>query len=240
MGTKAASWLSFTKVTLPRVARAAFDEVAPFRPRKVLAEMAATLLPTQSFNRTRTAMLRAAGVRIGTQSLLLGPIIITGNENPCEFLSIGERTLITGPFRVDLGASVKIGNFVQIGHDVTFLTVSHDIGKPNLRAGTRHYAPIEVGDGVWIASRVTVLPGVVIGHGAVVAAGSVVSRDVAPNTLVAGVPARVIRTLSDDGDETASGPCSVRRRLQSALDGEPVNPPPSAAALEADQSYSHR
>jgi maltose O-acetyltransferase len=240
MGTNAASWLSRTKVTLPRFARAAFDEVAPLRPRKVLAELAATLLPTQSFNRTRTAMLRAAGVRIGQHSLLLGPISITGNDNPCDFLSIGERTLISGPFRVDLGACVKIGNSVQIGHDVTFLTVSHDIGSASLRAGTRHYAPIEVGDGVWIASRVTVLPGVVIGRGAVVAAGSVVSRDVLPNTLVAGVPARVIRTLSEDGDESASGPCSRRRRLQNALDGGSVNPAPNAADRATDRSYSHQ
>jgi maltose O-acetyltransferase len=236
MAINAASWLSLT-VTLPRVARAAFDEVAPFRPRKVLAELAATLLPSQSFNRTRTAILRAAGVSVGEHSLLLGPIIITGNDNPCQFLSIGERTLITGPFRVDLGAPVRIGNWVQIGHDVTFLTVSHEIGTASLRAGTRHYAPIEVGDGSWIASRVTVLPGVVIGRGAVVAAGSVVSRDVPENTMVAGVPARVIRTLSEDGAGPASSLRSEKQRLQSTLGDDSVIPPPGAAALGAARSY---
>jgi acetyltransferase-like isoleucine patch superfamily enzyme len=51
---------------------------------------------------------------------------------------------------------------------------------------------------VWIASRVTVLPGVSIGDGSVVAAGAVVSRDVAPNTLVAGVPAKFVRALPVD------------------------------------------
>jgi len=54
---------------------------------------------------------------------------------------------------------------------------------------------VSVEDGAWIAARVTVLPGVTIGRGSVVAAGAVVTRDVPPNCLVAGVPARVLREL---------------------------------------------
>jgi acetyltransferase-like isoleucine patch superfamily enzyme len=56
-------------------------------------------------------------------------------------------------------------------------------------------APITIEDGVWIASRVTLLPGVTVGTGAVVAAGAVVRRDVPPHTLVGGVPSRVLRDL---------------------------------------------
>jgi acetyltransferase-like isoleucine patch superfamily enzyme len=69
-------------------------------------------------------------------------------------------------------------------------------------------APIIIGDGVWIASRVTVLPGVFIGDGSVVAAGAVVSRDVAPNTMVAGVPARLVRELEVDTPQRRHRPRS--------------------------------
>jgi maltose O-acetyltransferase len=55
--------------------------------------------------------------------------------------------------------------------------------------------PVSIEDGAWIAARVTILPGVTIGRGTVVAAGAVVTRDVPPNTLAAGVPARVKREL---------------------------------------------
>jgi maltose O-acetyltransferase len=181
---------------LPRLTRAVFEEVEPLLSRRVLAQSAAVLFPQQSFNRMRTAFLRAAGMRIGEQSLIQGPIHVTGQGNPCGYLSIGTFTIITGPLHVDLGAPVTIGSCVRIGHDVSLLTVNHAIGAEWLRSGTSEFWGIEIGDGAWIASRVTVLPKVRIGAGAVVAAGSVVTRDVPPNTLVAGVPARVVRILN--------------------------------------------
>jgi len=179
---------------LPKAARAAFEEIEPLLSRRVLAQSAG-LLPQQSFNRARTAMLRAAGVRIGKQSLIQGPVRFTGTGNPCSLLSIGDNTLITGPLHLDLGAPVHIGNWVRIGHDVSLLTISHAIGAEWFRSGTSEASSIEIGNGAWLASRVTVLPKVRIGEGAIVAAGAVVTRDVAPNTLVAGVPARLIRDL---------------------------------------------
>lgn len=78
----------------------------------------------------------------------------------------------------------------------TFVTGSHEIAGPNQRAGSEQSGPISIGDGTWIGASVTVLPGVAIGVGAVIAAGSVVVRDVAPNTLVAGVPAAFVKLLS--------------------------------------------
>jgi acetyltransferase-like isoleucine patch superfamily enzyme len=176
-------------------ARAAREEMANLFPRKVLAEKLSELLPRQTFNRTRTALLKAAGVRVGPRSLLLSAVRLTGIGDPCRFLTIGKDTIITGPIHADLGAPLRIGDNVRIGHDVAFLTINHEIGAPQLRSGTSFFAPIDVGDGVWIASRVTVLPGVTIGNSSIVAAGALVARDVPPNTLVAGVPARVVRAL---------------------------------------------
>jgi maltose O-acetyltransferase len=194
---------------LSNLTRAAFEEVEPLLSRKILAQSAAVLFPQQSFNRTRTALLRAAGMQIGEHSLIQGPVRVTGQGNPCRYVSIGTFTIITGPLHVDLGAPVTIGSGVRIGHDVSLLTVNHAIGAEWLRSGTSEFWGIEIGDGAWLASRVMVLPKVRIGAGAVVAAGSVVTRDVPPNTLVAGVPARVLRNLSttaESGEESAPLP----------------------------------
>jgi acetyltransferase-like isoleucine patch superfamily enzyme len=179
-----------------RLARAWLEETT-FDPRKLLAQVVSRTLPQFSFSRTRTFALRAAGVRIGSRSGILGPIDITGAGDVRELFSIGEDTFISGPLHVDLGAEVRIGSRVQLGHHVVLLTINHEVGPSRARCGPQVAAPIVIGDGVWIASRVTVLPGVSIGDGSVIAAGAVVSRDVEPNTLVAGVPARLVRVLED-------------------------------------------
>jgi len=124
---------------------------------------------------------------------------ITGSGNPCRDFSIGTCTLISGALHADIGAPIRIGDNVRIGHDVSLLTVDHEVGPEEMRSGTRKFGPIEIGNGAWLASRVVVLPGVCIGAGAVVGAGSVVTRDVPANTLVVGVPARVVRNLPPGG-----------------------------------------
>jgi acetyltransferase-like isoleucine patch superfamily enzyme len=106
----------------------------------------------------------------------------------------------------DLGAEIRIGSHVSIGHDVLVLTQSHAIGPPRQRAFTMFARPVSIGTGVWLGSRSTVLPGVSIGDGAIVAAGSVVNEDVPPNTLVAGVPARIVRALPVPGTFRAREP----------------------------------
>ncbi|MEO8901450.1 MAG: acyltransferase [Polyangiaceae bacterium] len=208
--------LNHEKRFWPHLMRVAKEEVGPLSSRRVFAGLAAGL-PAQAFSRTRTAMLRAAGMRIGPSSLVQGPLRITGSGNPCEDFSIGAFTLISGALHADVGASVRIGDRVRIGHDVSLLTVDHEVGSEEMRSGRRKYGKIEIGDGAWLASRVVVLPGVRIGAGAVVAAGAVVTRDVPDNTLVAGVPARFVRNLSPDGSlDTASdeAPPTSRRFLR--------------------------
>ncbi|MBT0993778.1 sugar O-acetyltransferase [Cellulomonas sp. DKR-3] len=91
------------------------------------------------------------------------------------------------------GAPITVGDDVLVGPKVGLYTSNHALDLDERVAGACVARPITIGHGVWIAGGATVLPGVSIGDGAVVGAGSVVTRDVAPRTLVVGNPARVVR-----------------------------------------------
>lgn len=110
-------------------------------------------------------------------------------------LRIGQRTSINSGTSVHADRSVHIGERVRIGPYVHIMdTAFHNVGLDRTRPEAR---PIEIGDDVWICVKSTVLPGVRIGRGAVVAANSVVTTDVAPFTIVAGSPAKVIGEVPD-------------------------------------------
>jgi maltose O-acetyltransferase len=188
---------------LARLANAAKREVVLFYPRYVAAYALSSVLPQLTFNRTRTEIMRAGGLVIGRGSLVLGPVRVTGAGDRSKLLSIGSGSIITGCLHIDLGASVRIGDRVYVGHDVTMLTMDHQIGPTEQRCGGHDPLPIVIGDGVWIGSRVMILPGVTVGNGAIVAAGAVVTRDVPPDTLVAGVPAEVVRELEQGAPSVA-------------------------------------
>lgn len=90
---------------------------------------------------------------------------------------------------------VFIGRNAYIGHGCRVLSVSHEMGGHDQRAGAGTSAPVSIGAGAWLGAGVTVLPGVTIGDGAVIGAGAVVTRDCEPDTLYVGVPARAVRRL---------------------------------------------
>lgn len=130
------------------------------------------------------------------------------------FGSVGENPSISRGFQCDFGcnihvgdnfyagyncimldyAEIRIGNNCLIGPNVGIYTASHDI-SPNDRYKTGFAEPIKRGNNVWIVGNACVLPGVTIGDGAVIAAGSVVSEDVEPFTVVGGIPAKFIKTI---------------------------------------------
>lgn len=90
---------------------------------------------------------------------------------------------------------ITIGDNALIGMNVTIATLNHGLTLET--RGTTYPAPVVIGDNVWIGSNATILGGVTIGENAVVAAGAVVSRDVPPNCVVAGVPARVVKQIDE-------------------------------------------
>lgn len=96
----------------------------------------------------------------------------------------------------DNSASIEIGERVMVGMEVMFVTSTHALGSSERRAMEVTSAPIVIGDGSWIGSRATILPGVTIGVGCVVGAGSLVREDCQPNGLYAGVPAKRIKSLN--------------------------------------------
>ena len=108
-------------------------------------------------------------------------------------IHVGENVFINSGCKMQDQGGIYIGDDVLIGHNACLLTLNHDL-NPDKRADM-HPEPIVIGNKAWLGSNVTVLPGVRIGEGAVVAAGAVVTKDVEANTVVGGVPARLIRTI---------------------------------------------
>ena len=89
---------------------------------------------------------------------------------------------------------------MYLGHEVSIITSSHEIGPTERRAYGSVAEPVVIEPGAWIGARATLLPGVTIGKGAIVGAGAVVTRSVEADTLVAGVPARMLRRLDVHGE----------------------------------------
>ena len=89
-----------------------------------------------------------------------------------------------------------IGRYVMMGTDVTIITRNHRFDRtdiPMMEQGFEEERPVYIGNDVWIGDRVLIFPGVHIGDGSIIAAGAVVTKDVPPYSIVAGVPARKIR-----------------------------------------------
>lgn len=114
----------------------------------------------------------------------------------CDFgrnLRFGERVFLNSGCRFQDQGGIDIGDDALIGHNAVITTLNHDLDPA--RRADMHPAPVRIGRRAWLGANVTVLPGVTIGDGAIVGAGSVVTKDVAPRTVVVGVPARHVRDI---------------------------------------------
>lgn len=118
----------------------------------------------------------------------------TNIMTPCQIdfanqVKLGKRVFINHSLTMMSAGGIEIEDGVQIGPEVAIVTTNHDFHDHN----TLICKPVHINKNVWIGCRATIMPGVTIGENAVIAGGAVVTKDVPANTVVAGVPAKIIK-----------------------------------------------
>lgn len=153
-------------------------------------------------DKKRDELMRELGVAGGENAYFQGPVQF---DYGC-FTTVGEGFYANFNFTCVDCCPVTIGDNVFVGPNVSLLTPVHPFRwqdrnpyeKPDGTVTDKEYArPITIGDNCWIAGNVSVCGGVTIGEGSVIGAGSVVTRDIPPHSLAAGVPCRVIREITE-------------------------------------------
>lgn len=134
---------------------------------------------------------KIVGKKVGKNVTIYEGLKIIRPEN----FVIGNNSGINYGGYFDASGGVNIGNWVRMGSKVTIISSNHNMNKRDVlikHQGT-NYSPVTIGDDVWISCNATILSGVTVGKGAVIAAGAVVTKDVPEYAIVGGVPAKVIK-----------------------------------------------
>lgn len=137
----------------------------------------------------RALMSELTGTSIDESFALFPPFTTDCGKNT----TFGKNVFVNAGCRFQDQGGLTIGDACQIGHNVVMATLNHGLAAAE-RANITP-APIVLERNVWVGANATILPGVTIGENAVIAAGAVVTRDVPANTVVGGVPAKVLRTI---------------------------------------------
>lgn len=114
-------------------------------------------------------------------------------------ITVGKNVFINASCHFQDQGGITLGDNCLVGHNVIFATLNHGFAPEERQSMLP--APIVVGRNVWIGSNSTILQGVTIGDNSIIAAGSVVTKDVPANAIVAGVPARFIRSISPEKEK---------------------------------------
>jgi len=138
------------------------------------------------FNAWRIFLLRLFGAKIGKQCVIMSSVQVWQPWN----LEIGDCVALSENVVCYSVDKIRVGNNVTISREVFLCCASHDVSSSVMELT---YVPITIGDNAWIASRAIILPGRMIGEGAVVAAGAVVVDDAEPWAIVGGNPAKFIK-----------------------------------------------
>jgi maltose O-acetyltransferase len=181
-----------------KLMRVAIEEATGIHPRLIAMNLADSFLPRRNAPYARGRLLSLAGFRVGDKTLVHGCPRLNGHEGLFSHLVIGANCSVDADCAFDLEEKITIGDGVTIGLGVMILTSTHELDKREHRAGPVQRSPVVIGNGAWIGARSILLPGVTIGEGAIVNAGAVVNKDVAPNTRVGGIPAIQVEALSTD------------------------------------------
>lgn len=137
----------------------------------------------------RAFMSRLTGKPVDETFKMFPPFYTDFGKN----ITIGRRVFINAGCHFQDHGGVTLGDGCLIGHNVVFATLNHGTAPED--RGAMYPAPIRLGKNVWVGSNSTILRGVTVGDNAIIAAGSVVTKDVVANTVVGGVPARHIRDI---------------------------------------------
>lgn len=162
-------------------------------------------------------------VTVGAHTVLHRSVrLVVGDpgQHPATGLLIGDRVHVNVFAYLSGEGGLVIEDDVLIGPHARLLSAGHEIddGEPVISRAPLTFGPVTVERGAWIGAGATVLQGVRVGAGAVVAAGSVVTRDVLPFSIVAGVPARLVRFREGFAPESAPARLAPRRWWSQLLD----------------------
>jgi maltose O-acetyltransferase len=166
--------------------------------RQTLANTLMGFLPATRAYRAKAWLMRQAGVKIASSCRLTSSVKILGTTH----IEIGEDTFVGHEVLITGGTSrIVIGSNVDIAPRVMILAGSHRIDMIGRHsAGEACSLDIQIEDGVWLGAGATILGGVTIGRKAVIAAGSVVTEDIPPYTVAAGVPCQPRKRWSQDSE----------------------------------------
>lgn len=151
--------------------------------------------------RPRTIMMRLCGIKVGRGTFIFPGIYFNGTDVILE-----DGVAINRGCIFDRGARIHLEKNVHVGFNVLFACASHRIGPSDERAPGWYAEPIHVGKGTWLGANCVLFPGVTVAPGCVVAAGTVINKDLdTPNAIYAGSPAKLLKLIDDDAATGSSG-----------------------------------
>ena len=143
---------------------------------------------------SRQAALRDLLGQVGEDCTVEQPLFCTYGYNT----TLGDHCFLNVNCKLMDSGKITIGDHVFIAPNVCIVTEEHAMDVEQRLAGLEYTHPVHIGDHVWICTGAIVLPGVTIGANSVIGAGSVVTKDIPPDSLAVGNPCRVIRSLKSD------------------------------------------